>query len=212
MNEFPTRPVDCLCYLVTLAILVFISLTVDLRGPRCYIEEFYVPALDLSQKNPTSNNNSIIINPCLFFDLAFHNVLTYRSVYYEDRVNVTFSYGRSAVASYAVPTFFQGKGKTAHRREVVESRGVPWETAVEEVLNGSTAVFRVDLAARPRFMFWFWYSKKKNVRIGADVEVDGSGMKVKKEYIRLDSGASPVGVGNFLTFTSLLVSSQCLFY
>ncbi|EYU24888.1 hypothetical protein MIMGU_mgv1a026252mg, partial [Erythranthe guttata] len=163
--------------------------SVHLSSPRCYIQEFYVPALDLSQ-NTSISNHTTVINPCLFFDLAFENILGDRSVRYGDG-NLTFSYGRTAVANYVVPTFYQGKLKRADRREVVESSGVPWESAVKAVSNGSAAVFRVDLVARPRFGFWFWYSKRKGMRIGADVEVDGFGMKMKREDIRLTNlGAS----------------------
>lgn len=81
-----------------------------------------------------------------------------------------------------------------------------WGDAIKAVSNGSTTVFRVDMAARPRFRFWFWYSKKKGVRIGADVEVDGTGMKVKKEDIRLNSAASKRRLGVFVLLSSLLVT------
>lgn len=211
MDEFeavaniPTGRCECLCYIPTLAITLWIGLSFNLKGPRCYIQDFYVPALDLSE---TTSNTTI--NPCLFFDLALENILNDHSLRYGD-VNLTFSYGRNAVANYIVPNFYQGKGKTAHRREVVETRGVPWEDAIKAVSNGSKAVFRVDLAARPRFRFWFWYSKKKGVRIGADVEVDGSGMKVEKDDIRLNSAASKRGVGVFVLFISLFVT-LCLFH
>lgn len=194
---------DCICYLTTLGITIWVALSFNLKGPRCYLQEFYVPALDLSQNTSITPNTTV--NPCLFFDLAFENILTDRSVRYGD-VNLTFSYGKDAVADYVVPSFYQGKGKTAHRREVVEARGVTWGDAIKAVSNGSTTVFRVDMAARPRFRFWFWYSKKKGVRIGADVEVDGTGMKVKKEDIRLNSAESKRRLGVFVLLSSLLVT------
>ncbi|XP_012852384.1 PREDICTED: protein NDR1-like [Erythranthe guttata] len=188
------------------------------NGPRCYIKEFYVPALDLSL-NPNisdnynnNNKNTIIINPCLFFDLAFHNILESDLLYGD--VNLTFSYGQSAVANYIVPSFYQTAGKTYYRREVVESRGVPWETALQAVLNRSTVVFRVDLVAWPSYYNGEFRgdSEKKNLTIGAYVQIDGSGMKVEKEDIRLDSAASQRGLGIMFLFPSLLVSSlHCLF-
>ncbi|KAL8031460.1 hypothetical protein ABFX02_13G026500 [Erythranthe guttata] len=206
--ELPHNPSKCICYLATLAITIWIGLSFNLKGPRCYIQEFYVPALDLSQNN--ISNHTTVINPCLFFDLAFENILADRSVRYGD-VNLTFSYSRTAVANYVVPTFYQGKLKRADRREVVESSGVPWEAAVKAVTNGSAAVFQVDLVARPRFRFRFWYSKRKGMRIGADVEVDGFGMKVKREDIRLNLGASKTRVGIFVTFVGFFVTLLCLF-
>ncbi|KAL7086858.1 hypothetical protein ACP275_13G028300 [Erythranthe tilingii] len=216
-----------LCTLLTLAIIsipITLTLTTNVhRGPRFYVKEFYVPALDLSQLPTTSNNNnnnknnsinnSIITNPCLFFDLAFFNIEDEHSVRYGD-VNLTFSYGsrNNTVANYVVGSFDQGWLEVDYRREVVESHGVPWEDAVKAVSNGSTVVFRVDLAARPKFWEGWWYSKKKGVRIGADVEVDGTGLKVKKKDIRLNSAASQRGVGIYVLFLSLLVAWECLFF
>ncbi|EYU24898.1 hypothetical protein MIMGU_mgv1a017860mg, partial [Erythranthe guttata] len=167
MDEFSKIICECLCLMVSIVLIILAGLTYTIKRPHCYIQEFYVPALDLSLNSTTT----AVINPCLFFELAFENIMADHSVRYGD-VNLTFSYGRSAVAKYVVPTFYQGKLKRADRREVVESSGVPWEAAVKVVSNGSAAVFRVDLVARPRFRFWFWYSKRKGMRIGADVEVD----------------------------------------
>ncbi|PIN14237.1 hypothetical protein CDL12_13134 [Handroanthus impetiginosus] len=203
--EIPTSKAGCLCYIPTLAIILWIGLSFNLKGPRCFIKEFYVPALDLSQ--PTTSNTT---NPFLFFDLALKNILDDHSIRYGE-VNLTFSYNRTPVANYIVPKFYQGTGKTALRRDVVETRGMPWDDALKVVNNGSKAVFRVDLAARPRFRFWFLYSKKKGVRIGADVEVEGTGLKVKKKDIRLNSADSKRRIGGFVLFLSLLVTS-CLLY
>ncbi|EYU24878.1 hypothetical protein MIMGU_mgv1a018062mg [Erythranthe guttata] len=207
--ECSTNPCHCLCCLAILVITMWTALSVNLVGQYCYLHEFYVPALDLSQ-NSTSNNTNTI-NPCLFFDIAFQNVLTDHSVRYGD-VNVTFSYGRSEVANYVVPTFYQGQGTTVNAREVVETNGLQWLTAAKAVLNnGSAAVFRVDLVARPRVKLWFWYPRRKRMRVGADVEVDGSGMKMKKEDTRLKSAASKGGIRDFVMFASLLVTLLCLF-
>ncbi|KAL7086867.1 hypothetical protein ACP275_13G029100 [Erythranthe tilingii] len=216
MHEFSKIICECLCLMVSIVIIILAGLTYKIKRPHCYIQEFYVPALDLSlnsisNNNRTSTTTAVLINPCLFFDLAFENIMTDHSVRYGD-VNLTFSYGRSAVANYVVPTFYQGMSKRADRREVVETSGVPWEAAVKAVSNGSAAVFRVDLVAQPRFGFWFWYSKRKGMRIGADVEVDGFGMKVKREDIRLTNlGASKSRVGIFVMFVGLLVTLLCFF-
>ncbi|XP_012852391.1 PREDICTED: protein NDR1-like [Erythranthe guttata] len=144
-------------------------------------------------------------------NLAFVNIEYGHIVRYGD-VNLTFSYGRNnnAVANYVVWSFDQGWWEVDYRWEVVESRGVPWEDAVKAVSNGSTVVFRVDLAARLKFWEGMWYSKKKGVRIGADVEVDGTGLKVKKKDIRLNSAASQRRVGIYVLFMSLLDAWKCL--
>ncbi|EYU24884.1 hypothetical protein MIMGU_mgv11b020926mg [Erythranthe guttata] len=63
-----------------------------LPGPRFFIKEFYVPALDLSQRyttrpnnNNNNNNNTIVVfNPCLFFDIAFVNIEDDHRVHYGD--------------------------------------------------------------------------------------------------------------------------------
>ncbi|EYU24879.1 hypothetical protein MIMGU_mgv11b016972mg [Erythranthe guttata] len=145
--------------------------------------------------------------------MAFVNIEDDHRVHYGD-VNLTFSYdggNNKAVGNYVVRSFDQGWLDVDYRREVVESRGVPWEDAVKAVTNGSTVVFRVDLAARIEFDLF--NSKKKNVRIGADVAVDGTGLKLKREDIRLDSTASRRGVlGTLVLFLCLLVTWQCFFF
>ncbi|EYU24880.1 hypothetical protein MIMGU_mgv1a020909mg, partial [Erythranthe guttata] len=214
-----------LCTYITIAFVVSssittLTLTVTMTppGPHFYINEFYVPVLDLSQHMASNNNNNI------FFDLAFVNILPEQTVHYGD-VNITLSHGRNAVANYVVPTFFQEPLDVVYRREVVESRGVPWESTVKAVSNGSTVVFRVDLVALVKFHSLNTKkkdvrigadvevdgtglntnSKKKDVRIGADVEVDGTGLKLKREDIRLDSAASRRGVlGTLVLFLNLL--------
>ncbi|KAL1555599.1 protein NDR1-like [Salvia divinorum] len=149
--------------------------TVYLPGPRCYLEQLYVPALDFSA--PQNTSNSTTTNPFLFFALGLKNNLQIRSISY-DNITLTFFYGRKAVADYVVPGFYQGMQGNAHRRDVVETRGVPWEDAVGAVSAGGTVGFRVKLAAQPRFKVVFWYSKEKKVRVVATVAVDGSGFKV----------------------------------
>ncbi|KAL8031457.1 hypothetical protein ABFX02_13G026200 [Erythranthe guttata] len=203
----------CVCTIIAVAALfplyiIFQTVTMTPSGPHFYINEFYVPALDLSQHTASNNNNNqtVVINPCLFLDLAFVNIMLKQTVHYGD-VNITLSHGRKAVASYVVHTFIQEHRDVEYKREVVESRGVPWESTVKAVSNGSTVVFRVDLAALVKFHSL--NTKKKDVRIGADVEVDGTGLKLKREDIRLDSAASRRGVGIFVLFLSLLVPRQC---
>ncbi|XP_012852389.1 PREDICTED: uncharacterized protein LOC105972000 [Erythranthe guttata] len=217
----------CLCYCIyapiSACIVITICLTVDnnyYAGPLCCIKEFYVPALDLSSRdkipyNNNSNKNNTVINPSLFFDLSFHNIEFEHSIRYGD-VNITISYDRNGtIASYVVPSFDQEWLETDYRREVVESRGVPWENALKAVLNGSTVVFRVDLAARPKFKRQFGkYSKKKDVRIGADVEVDGTGLNSedfgvysKRQYVRIGADVEVDGSGMKVKKNHILLNS-----
>ncbi|KAK4405942.1 hypothetical protein Sango_0600700 [Sesamum angolense] len=156
-------------------------LTFRIHMPKCHLQQLYLPALDLSD---TSNATAppALINPTLFFDLQLENTMNDHSVRYSD-INLTFYYGPDrnfTIANYRVPGFYQGKEKKAYRRDVVESHDLPWDDAIGKVLNGSRAVFRVDLVAKPTFRYWFWYSKRRWLRVGAKVEVDATGKKVKK--------------------------------
>ncbi|KAL1555596.1 protein NDR1-like [Salvia divinorum] len=194
--------------LTIIAIASFlVQQTVYLPGPRCYLEQLYVPALDISA--PQNTSNSTTTNPFLFFALGLENNLQIRSISY-DNVTLAFFYGRKAVADYVVPGFYQGMLGTAHRRDVVETRGVPWEDAVGAVSAGGTVGFRVDLAARMRFKVLFWYSKEKKVRVLADVAVDDSGFKAGGDDVRMrrlsDSAASGLGFRVLLLFMPLLVT------
>lgn len=170
---------------ILLSLIAFLlQQTFHLPAPRCYVRDLYVPALDLTAA-PANASSNATINPILFFALQLRNNLNIRSVSYND-IGLTFYYGRKAVASAVVPGFYQGSLRTAQRRGVVDTRGVPWEDALRAVSAGSTAGFRVELAAQPRFKVLFWYSKVKKVRVAADVAVDASGMKAVGYRIRLN--------------------------
>ncbi|XP_057792575.1 protein NDR1-like [Salvia miltiorrhiza] len=200
--------------LIALATIVgfLIQQTFHLPGPRCYLEELYVPALDMSLPPPPPNSTA---NPFLFFVLGLHNNLQIRSISYGN-VTLTFFYGRKAVAGYVVPGFYQGRMRTARRRDVVETGGVPWADALAEVSRGATAAFRVELAARPRFKILFWYSKEKDVRIVADVAVGGAGLKAGKDDIRLKkiqhSAAPEHRIRVLLLFIVTLLLTSYLLY
>ncbi|KAL2230122.1 UNVERIFIED_CONTAM: hypothetical protein Sindi_1606600 [Sesamum indicum] len=191
----PERIGDCIwkyiCIIITLPVTVWFMLTFRIHMPKCHLQQLYLPALDLSD---TSNATAAaaVINPTLFFDLELENTMNDHSVRYSD-INLTFYYGPDrnfTIANYRVPGFYQGKEKKAYRRDVVESHDLPWDDAIGKVLNGSRAVFRVDLVAKPTFRYWFWYSKRRWLRVGAKVEVDATGKKVKKEPIPLKSAAA----------------------
>ncbi|KAI3469827.1 hypothetical protein Pfo_026490 [Paulownia fortunei] len=176
--------------IVTLPVTVWIMLTFRIHMPKCHLQQLYVPSLDLS--DITNTTAAAAVNPSLFFDLKLENTMNDRSVLYGD-INLTFYYGPSrnfTIAHYTVPGFYQGKVKTTYRRDVVETHNLPLEDAVRKVSNGSRAVFRVDLVAKPSFRYWFWYSKRRWLRVGAKVEVDATGKKINKNAIPLKSAAA----------------------
>ncbi|KAG8369830.1 hypothetical protein BUALT_Bualt14G0054500 [Buddleja alternifolia] len=74
-----------------------------------------------------------------------------------DNVNLTFFYNYGAhflpIAHYTVHGFYQGMGKTAHKRDVTNTHGFPWVDASDAVSNGSMAVFRVELSTKISFLF-----------------------------------------------------------
>ncbi|KAI5642380.1 hypothetical protein M9H77_00298 [Catharanthus roseus] len=165
--------------------LTALFMWLSLRGsnPTCSIQDFYVPALDLSANS--TNNHS------LYFDLKLDNGMKDKGVGYDD-VNLTFYYGPNTslpIGNYVVPKFYQGHGKKTHRRELVQTRGVPWEDAHVAASNKSTVVFRVGLVTRVRYKILFWYTKRHKLVEGANVEVNGSGKKVNKKGIKLKSAA-----------------------
>ncbi|KAK4425447.1 hypothetical protein Salat_1738700 [Sesamum alatum] len=172
-----------ICIIITLPLTVMYMLTHHIHMPKCHLQHLYLPALDLSDTS-NATTAAAVINPTLFFDLVLQNTMNDRSVRYSD-INLTVYYGPNrnfTIAHHRVPGFYQGKEKTAHRRDVVESHGMPWDDAMRTVSNGSTAVFRVDLVAKPTFRRW--------LKVGAKVEVDATGKKVKKEPIPLKSAAA----------------------
>lgn len=71
MCLIPTTSKDWIVYIVMGIITYLLHQTFFLTGPRCYLHQFYVPALDLSEITP----NSTPINPYLFFDLSLRNIL-----------------------------------------------------------------------------------------------------------------------------------------
>ncbi|CAA2994128.1 NDR1-like [Olea europaea subsp. europaea] len=171
-------------FIITLLIILIVVNTNTVR-PSCSIKNFYVPAL-----NRLDNSNASTINNFIFFDLELKNRLDQISVRY-DTINLTFFYGPKPslpIGYYTVRGFYQGKKKGAQRRDVVETHGVPWFDAVNAVSNGSTVVFRLELATKVKFKEWFFMSKKRNLAVSATVEINNSGKKVQKKAIKLTSG------------------------
>ncbi|KAL0284764.1 UNVERIFIED_CONTAM: protein NDR1 [Sesamum calycinum] len=109
--------------------------------------------------------------PFNFFDLELENVMPFNGLHY-DNVNPTLSYNCSGdrstlfipIAQHMVPGFYQGMRKTAHKMTM--THGVPWGDAFAAVSNGSTAVFRVDLATNVKSKQYFWHARKQRLTMG----------------------------------------------
>ncbi|KAL3503441.1 hypothetical protein ACH5RR_037890 [Cinchona calisaya] len=178
----------CCCSFIFTSGLTALFMWLSLRGsnPTCSIEDFYVPYLNTTDNSTTTRNNHT-----LYFDLELNNGMKDKGVGYDD-VNLTFFYGQNnslQIANYTVKRFYQGHGKKAHRKEVVQTYGVPWEAAYKAVSNLSTVTFQVDLATRVRYKILFWYTKRHGLKVGAHVDVNNSGKKVNKKGIKLKSNA-----------------------
>ncbi|KAL3636804.1 hypothetical protein CASFOL_019103 [Castilleja foliolosa] len=180
---------SCCCSFIFTSGLTALFMWLSLRTskPTCTIQRFYVPALNKSQ-NSTSNHT-------ITFDLKLDNGMKDKGVHY-DNINLNFSYQNGSallIANYTVTGFYQGHGKKATRKNLaVDGGAVPWEAAVNAVLNGSTVDFRVDLATRVRYKIMFWNTKRERVVVHGDVEVDSSGEKAKKKKkgVKLKSKSS----------------------
>ncbi|KAG8369859.1 hypothetical protein BUALT_Bualt14G0057400 [Buddleja alternifolia] len=178
-----------------LPILIFFTIMIVLSSqahmPTFTIQDLYIPALNT--RFPELINSTLIT--FIFFDLQLelNNVVPDGGVRYET-VDLLFYYGPDQtslipIANYTVPGFYQDDD-TAHRRDVVETRGLPWLDAFQAVSGGSTVVIRVEMAAKMKLERSYWYDEEKEVMLGGNVEVDGSGEMVGKKGIKLKPKAS----------------------
>ncbi|KAL8461275.1 hypothetical protein ACS0TY_032665 [Phlomoides rotata] len=189
-------------------ILMIIALTYGtliVFNPSFHIDNFYVPALN---KFVNSTTDPTLI----FFDLKIENSMLDVGFRYQ-AANLTISYGANTtlLGMYAVADFYQGMQKTAHRRGVVMvSSSLPWkEAALGDLSRGSTAEFRVDVAAKAKLKNWLWYFKKRRITAGGKVGVDDTGRKVSREAIELRSGegrpSAPIVVFWAIGFIILII-------
>lgn len=198
----------CCCSFIFTSGLTALFMWLSLRTskPNCSIEQFYVPALNISG-NSTANHT-------IYFDLKLDNGMKDKGVRYAN-ISLSFFYNTSLpIANYTVPGFYQGHKKHTHRRDVVEATGLPWTAALDAVSNGSTVSFRVELATRVKFKIMFWYTKRHSLEVGGDVVVNDTGKKVNRKNIKLKSGSpgrprnwvrvGPLPIFNFLIILLLL--------
>ncbi|PIA30609.1 hypothetical protein AQUCO_05500138v1 [Aquilegia coerulea] len=183
------------CKFIWLIIMFFYGTLIFMFGigfnePTFSIERFYVPALD--------NISNDTLNPFIFVDLQLINPNDQQTVHYS-ALNVSIFYGQQNksspillpnVAVVSIPGFNQESSDIAHRLEMVTATGVDWETARQEVLNGTT-VFQVDLQTKLRYEQFIWKTKRFSIMVGGDVKVNdqGSMVKTKKKGVKLTSGS-----------------------
>ncbi|PIN12648.1 hypothetical protein CDL12_14735 [Handroanthus impetiginosus] len=194
--------------IVTSFLVMFVSFY-----PSFSIQTFYVPPLNgkfmMNQTTLlTSDADSLV-----FFNLELQNTMWYKGVLYGP-VNLTFSYAAanaSAVpfATYRVSDFYQGRGKTARRRDVVVASGDGgWrEAAMSALSSGSTADFRVDLDTKVKFNNYLWYTWKKRIVSHGIVKVGDSGRTVGNKPVKLTNSALPFTtlLGNIYGIGSLVL-------
>jgi len=172
----------CSSFILTLGFTaLFVWLSLRTSKPVCSIQDIYVPPLNKSE-------NSTYYK--IYFQLKLDNENKDKGIYY-DALNLTFYYPANLttpIGNITLPGFYQGHKKNARRKEWVDVHGVPWTAARKAVSNGS-AVFRVDLATAVRFKVMVWKTKRHKLIVGANVEVNNLGKKVKKKGVRLTSGA-----------------------
>lgn len=171
----------CTSFILTLGFTaLFMWLSLRTSKPVCSIQDIYVPPLNISA-------NSTYYQ--IYFHLKLDNENKDKGIYY-DPLNLTFYYPpnlTTPIGNMTFPGFYQGHKKSTRRKHWVEVHGVPWAAAIKAVSNGS-AVFRVDLATAVRFKVMVWKTKRHKLVVGADVEVNNLGQKVKKKGVRLTSG------------------------
>ncbi|XP_012459909.1 protein NDR1 [Gossypium raimondii] len=193
----------CCSFIFTLGLTaLFMWLSLRTSNPKCSIENFYLPSLDTTLKNP----NDTALN----LTLKLENTNKDKGIKYDAvKVAVSDSQNRNhVVANVSVPGFYQGHKKKAEKN----GTGTANLTVASQVTsNNGTRVFWVDLSTSVKFKIMFWYTKKHKIRVGANVTVNATGVKVERKGIKLKSMAPRMGsfcvvmgsLLNFLVFSLL---------
>lgn len=179
----------CLSFIFTAGLTsLFLWLSLRANKPKCSIQNFYIPAL-----NKTLNSRD---NTSLNFMVRCDNPNRDQGIYYDD-VHLTFSTTNTTktnssalvfVANYTVPKFYQGHKKKAKKPGHVLPLNN--QTVLRAVLPNGSAVFRLDLKTQVRFKIIFWKTKRYGIEVGADVEVNGDGVKANKKGIKMKKSDS----------------------
>lgn len=179
----------CCCrFVFTLGLTcLFMWLSLRTSDPKCYLDRFYLPALNKSLDSPD--------NTTLYFALRLDNPNDDKGIFYDD-LNVTFYDAPNkshVIGTSVIPRFYQGHGKKAKKSGNV---------TINKTVNGS-AVFAVDLATAVRFKILAWKTKRGRIKVGADVRVNDQGEKEFKKKIGLKSEAATKNTRNFMVVAAL---------
>ncbi|OVA11158.1 Late embryogenesis abundant protein [Macleaya cordata] len=199
MSEQPSCCRWCAGFLFSLGLTsLFMWLSLRPSKPTYSIESFYIPVL-----NKTANDTR---NTTISFDLRLKNENKDKGIYY-DALDITLYYGHnlsSPIGNVSISGFYQGHKKKAHRVETVQTVGVPWETAKQEVSNGTT-IFRVDLATAVRYKIMAWKTGRHKMKLGVNVTVNDQGLKTAKKGVELSCASVHVNDCTTRVSVALLV-------
>ncbi|KAE8679123.1 Multidrug/pheromone exporter, MDR family, ABC transporter family [Hibiscus syriacus] len=182
---------------------VFLWLWIHTSNPRCSIQTLSLPSL--------SRASNLTTDPTLSLSLRLVNPNQLKGIQY-DLLNVTvydFPNKSNVVGNISMPGFYQGYAKKASKL----GQGIANMTvALPAISENGKGVFRVQMATAVKFKTIYGYSKRHRIRVGADVVVNASGVKVGPKGIRLRSMAPKMGSScvvllgalvHFLVFTLL---------
>ncbi|KAK1438720.1 hypothetical protein QVD17_04530 [Tagetes erecta] len=198
---------SCCVTPLIIVLVVMLVLYVNPKNPEFSVEQFYVSAFNKTASNATSSTIS--------FDIKLRNQNAAIGLYYDDYVNVTFSFipretNDKIIWKYSVPKFYQGNAQSRRLIDVIKPIGAP-DTPVfnQTVVAAHSSVlplgamdtglesllyFRVDFVTKVRFKLIGKHHAKEfglsaNVPIGAT-----TGEKFEKRGVQAGA-ASGIGWG-----------------
>ncbi|XP_022716947.1 protein NDR1-like [Durio zibethinus] len=193
----------CCSFIFTLGLTaLFMWLSLRTSNPKCSLQTLYLPSL-----NRTLNDSN---DPAINFTLKLDNPNKDKGIKYDPLYVTVYDFPNRShvIGNISMPGFYQG-----HKKKATKPHQGTGNTSValKAVAENGTGIFRVDVATSVKFKIMFWYTKKHKIRVGADVMVNASGVKVNPKRIKLKSMAPKMGsfcvvVGasvNFLIFTLL---------
>ncbi|KAL3576790.1 hypothetical protein D5086_022073 [Populus alba] len=175
----------CFNFIFTLGLTaLFMWLSLRTSSPDCLLSKFYLP---LDQTSNSSNPTS------LEFELRLKNTNKDKGVYY-DPINVTFYTPNKShvIGNFTITKFYQGHKKNARKNGTIPIIDQDVVSRAAPPANGSTAPFRVDLVTSVRYKILMFKTKRHTIRVGANVDVNGTLFKVNHKDIKLKSNADKI--------------------
>ncbi|KAJ9549915.1 hypothetical protein OSB04_022458 [Centaurea solstitialis] len=196
----------CMVTPLLILLVVMLVLYVNPKNPEFSVEKFYVSAFNKTSSNATTNTIS--------FDIKLRNQNKAIGLYYDDPVNLTFSFtpretNAQIIWKYSVPKFYQGNAQSRRLRDVIQPLGaheisVFNRTAVAEhasvlptgaITTGLEPLlyFKVDFVTKVRFKL-IGKHHAKEVVVSADVPIGvNTGEKFAKRGIQASEGSRIIG-------------------